>query len=150
MLCPKLKSKWVRKDAVLNGSCLVVYKVLCITNLAHVVKNHPPQVVYRGSNEHVWSIPLNQWPNKLKPFKPNSLKHEQVDKDFNIWSEGLACTGQSGKAQFHGSYKGITFAEACEAWAKSTDDPNYFDRKHLTYWGCKLFNNESDARKSFG
>lgn len=40
-----------------------------------------------------------------------------------------------------------TFKEACDKYFK--DDPLY-DAKNLTYWGCKLFNNEHDARKAFG
>lgn len=39
-----------------------------------------------------------------------------------------------------------TFREACD---KVCSDPNY-NAEHLTVWGCRLFDNEADARKSFG
>lgn len=64
-----------------------------------------------------------------------------------IWSEGFAATGQSGSATLHGTRMGETFEEACQALFK--DDKTYSKEKN-TLWGCHLFDNESDARKSFG
>lgn len=69
---------------------------------------------------------------------------------FEIWMEGYRVTGNESDAQYKGSWPGNTFADACETWAKSTESPNLFDRGALTYWGCRLFDNETDARKSFG
>ena len=72
-------------------------------------------------------------------------------KQFDIWSEGYACTGEAGPAFCLGTYYGNSFKEACDSLAKT--DPGfakYYDPKRLTYWGCKLFDNETDARKTFG
>jgi hypothetical protein len=40
-----------------------------------------------------------------------------------------------------------SFEEACEKMMKNSE---YFDRKSLTFWGCRLYDNERDARKGFG
>ena len=70
---------------------------------------------------------------------------------YEIWSEGFAATGQSGTAHRHGAAEGETFQEACEAFAQAdTAFADYFSAGKLTYWGCKLFDNESDARKRYG
>ena len=72
-------------------------------------------------------------------------------KRFEIWSEGFAATGQSGPATFHGYSWGKDFSDAVNRFA---DRNEKFARDYrvgeLTYWGCRLFDNESDARRSFG
>ena len=68
-----------------------------------------------------------------------------------IWSEGFIATGQSEKAMFRGKYEGKTFKDSIINWIeKDKDAKQYVDLDRMTYWGCRLFNNESDARKSFG
>jgi len=42
------------------------------------------------------------------------------------------------------------FAEACAVWNREKGHPGYFDPERLTYWGCRFFDNEHNARKSFG
>ena len=77
-------------------------------------------------------------------------------KVWAIWSEGYVTTGQSAYAQYHGQFIGNTFLEAVEKWK---DDPNEgpsnpslvkIQGSQVSYWGCRLFDNEADARKSFG
>ena len=75
---------------------------------------------------------------------------EVAKREFEIWSEGYVATGNASRANFHGVFKESTFAKACKVWAKTLRQPEYFDEKRLTLWGCKLFDNEEDARKSFG
>lgn len=80
----------------------------------------------------------------------------QMSKEYEIWSEGYLCTGMEGvpaKADFHGRFEGETFQDACDKWAETLKDEysrSCYDRDRLVYWGCKLFDNEDDARKSFG
>lgn len=69
---------------------------------------------------------------------------------YPVWMEGYAATGQSSRAQFQGFYPGANFADACKTWARTSDSPEYFNPERLTYWGCQLFDNEADARRSFG
>lgn len=79
-------------------------------------------------------------------------------KEFEIWSEGYAATGERGTAYFHGKAKGETFEEACKNFRDSDGEPLGLDLNEdgsLRYdrpsiWACRLFDNEADARKSFG
>lgn len=72
-------------------------------------------------------------------------------KTYSIWAEGYRATGESGGASHVGSAQGKTFKKACDNLAL-TDKPfaAYYDSEAVTYWGCKLFDNETDARVSFG
>jgi len=71
-------------------------------------------------------------------------------KQHEVWMEGYAATGNSSGAEFCGLYEAESFAEACAAWNKEKGEPGYFNAQALTYWGCKMFDNEHDARRSFG
>jgi hypothetical protein len=73
------------------------------------------------------------------------------EKEFYIWAEGYRATGQSSGAICLGTAKGVTFQDACKR--KASEDArfnSYFNEEHLSYWGCRLFDNESDARRTFG
>jgi hypothetical protein len=69
---------------------------------------------------------------------------------FEIWCEGFRATGESGTAQVLGTARGETFEEACVTFFREEPTRHLFDRRALTYWGCKLFDNETDARRRFG
>ena len=44
-----------------------------------------------------------------------------------------------------------TFEEAAEKWAnQEASDKSLFSKEKMTYWGCRLYDNEGDARESFG
>ncbi|EBF8123335.1 hypothetical protein ACVY1S_002049 [Salmonella enterica subsp. enterica] len=69
---------------------------------------------------------------------------------YQIWSEGYEATGNSGSAELLGEVEADDFASACSALFEGTDREKYFNKQRLTYWGCRLFDNEQDAKKSFG
>lgn len=70
---------------------------------------------------------------------------------FEIWSEGFRITGNEGNAHLHGTSEGETFKEAVNNYAQQdVYFRAYFDEEHMTFWGCRLFDNETDARRSFG
>lgn len=79
-------------------------------------------------------------------------------KEWEIWMEGFAATGQSEKAQLIGVYEAETFDEAVQKYIQgeiaehgtSTVELNRFGQGRHAIWGCELFDNETDARKSFG
>ena len=75
-----------------------------------------------------------------------------TEKTYEVWSEGYAATGESAGARFHGKFKGVTFRDAVESYINtlSPDSRKSFNGERLTYWGCRFFDNEQDARKSFG
>ena len=66
---------------------------------------------------------------------------------YEVWSEGYSCTGQQAGAKFHGEVDAPSFKKACN---KLFGDNSYYDKKNMDYWGCQLFDNENDARRSFG
>ena len=70
-----------------------------------------------------------------------------MEKIFEIWSEGYIMPGGIGTAQLHDKIKANSFKEACDILF---DGDRFYNPKNLTYLGCKLFDNETDARKAFG
>lgn len=71
-------------------------------------------------------------------------------KSWEIWMEGYAVTGNSSPASFVGKADGALFEDAVRAWYAAHPDPVYFDSKRLTFWGCRHFPTEAEARNSFG
>ena len=78
-------------------------------------------------------------------------------RTFAIWSEGYRATGEHGDATLHGYAKGETFEEACrnlaakdKDFAQSFRERQDCGRWYGSFWGCRLFDNEEDARKVFG
>lgn len=77
-------------------------------------------------------------------------------KKFIIWVEGYAATGESGTAHVIGHGYGNNFDEAVEEFMSRT--PNHGIKRNIynsrrsnwNIWACDLFDNEKDARKSFG
>lgn len=63
-------------------------------------------------------------------------------------------TGMEGvpeKARMVAEVDATTLQEACDAYAKS--NPTWakdYDMEQMTHWGCRLWDNEADARASFG
>ena len=66
---------------------------------------------------------------------------------YEIWSEGYVCTGNRSTAYFHGKQEAESFNEACDNFFK-TD--KYYNPNTMTYWGCHLYDNEGQARRTFG
>ncbi len=84
---------------------------------------------------------------------------------YEIWMEGYAATGESSGAQLIGDGEGNTFDEAVKDYMSKNPEhgikPNerngYISEEAYTHrrsnwniWACSLFDNEADARKSFG
>ncbi len=71
--------------------------------------------------------------------------------EYQVWSEGYTVMEGSGKADLHGIGYGHSFADACvDLASRDARFKKYFDPKRLTYWGCRLFDSEQEARISFG
>ena len=78
-------------------------------------------------------------------------------KTFDLWIEGYAASGDHGTARFLGTYTAESFDAAVVRW----DAEQNFDDKHghlnynshggyWTVWGCRIYDNEADARRVFG
>lgn len=89
-------------------------------------------------------------------------------KEYEIWIEGYVISGGSSKASFIGKCEGKDFENACNNFVYPEDIIGYvgfeqkpevfiekgsklrLDKDGLSIWGCRLFDNQTDARKSFG
>ena len=72
-------------------------------------------------------------------------------RDYDIWCEGFRATGQSSGAMWLGHCWGKNLKDACINFSRQDSEfAKYFNEEYMTYWGCKIFDNGSDARKSFG
>lgn len=72
-------------------------------------------------------------------------------KDWEVWTEGYAATGEFGSAILHGVYRAETFQQAVEAWLDEyTDRWKSYDSDRMTFWGCRFYDNERDARAFLG
>jgi hypothetical protein len=70
-----------------------------------------------------------------------------------IWIEGYRATGEIAQAKLLGRVEAETFSEACDKLCSPQDwqqQHGNYDHKNGTVWGCRLFNNEADARAAFG
>ena len=72
-------------------------------------------------------------------------------KTYEIWSEGFHVNEGLSPAHFYGIQQAESFKEACILVArKHPGFAHNFDADRMTHWGCQLFDNEHDARQSFG
>ena len=90
----------------------------------------------------------------VKEYLLNSQNENRTTPSMNIyeiWATGFADNGCSGRAFCFGTEKGKDFKDACRNFTKvNAEFKKYFDEKRMTWWGCSLFDNEAEARKSFG
>lgn len=81
----------------------------------------------------------------------NPKIEQDVLKSYSIWSEGFQTTGEHGRAVLHSIVLASSFQKACDHLAKKHREfAKYYDPNKLTYWGCRLYDNEEDAKKNFG
>ena len=75
-----------------------------------------------------------------------------VEKSFEIWLEGFNITGSRSKAKFCNKLKAESFEKAVKIYIDSLSlkEQRFFDKNRLTFWGCKFYDNEKDARQYFG
>lgn len=72
---------------------------------------------------------------------------------FQIWREGYSCTGDNSKASLIATIEAANFDEACLQYCPRIDEPPFIydaESKTWSFWGCRLFDNETDARAAFG
>lgn len=75
-------------------------------------------------------------------------------KLFEIWIEGYVVPECHAKAEMLGTQEAETFIQACDLFVENHPKYKGSYRKgkdgNPIYWGCRLFDNEIDARKAFG
>lgn len=75
---------------------------------------------------------------------------------WDVWAEGYAATGEHGTATFLGQKQAATFEEACRLLHQELGEKKVGSYTPPTegrppmFWGCRLFDNEAQARESYG
>ena len=67
-----------------------------------------------------------------------------------VWMEGYQVTGNQKTAEFLGNFFGTWKEAVTKAASKLGQAETYFNEEKLTYWGCRFFDNEEEARATFG
>lgn len=71
--------------------------------------------------------------------------------EYEVWIEGYAATGDRANARFLGKFSGPDFKSACiEAMKALKWDMGYYDEERNSFWACRFYDNEREARASFG
>lgn len=96
------------------------------------------------------------------------INHFPELKEYEVWMEGYAATGESSNATLLGKVFARNFAQACDIvmckthleWIEEVNNPNYkeycpprtwdYSPHELSVWGCRLYWSEKLARKTFG
>ena len=77
-----------------------------------------------------------------------------MEKEFKVWSEGYIATGERCTAEYHGIFTGETFKDAVRKYIARLEPKSqtYYKERgdDLSFWGCRFFDNEADARKKYG
>jgi hypothetical protein len=93
------------------------------------------------------------------------MNNNNNSHEIEIWMEGFTATDQYSKANMIGKGFGNSFDEAVKDYMSKNPEhgirennrdrymsEEYYQKRRSNWniWGCNLFDNESDARKSFG
>lgn len=76
-------------------------------------------------------------------------------RDFSLWVEGYVATGESCCAYYLGTFRAKSFGDAVEAWKRTQSREVQrtvykHDKGPWVYWERQIFDNEAQARVSFG
>jgi hypothetical protein len=82
-------------------------------------------------------------------------KPQTATRVWNIWAEGFTATGKTSTAwQLNETpVRADSFDDAVLMLIAASANKALFDRGRdgeWRYWGCRLYDNEADARASFG
>ena len=76
-----------------------------------------------------------------------------VRRSISLWVEGFAVTGERQGASMIGTYEATDLDDAVKQYMethKGDVDWDRFGRGRHAIWACEIFDNEGEARKSFG
>ena len=76
-----------------------------------------------------------------------------VRRSISLWMEGFAATGERQGASMIGTYEAVDLDDAVKQYMethKGDVDWDSFGRGRHAIWACEIFDNEAEARKSFG
>jgi hypothetical protein len=75
-----------------------------------------------------------------------------MQRTYHIWQEGAQMQGGGFDASYVGKITvdmGISFVTACQIFHINFPDDTYSPTSNRI-WGCRLFDNEDDARQAYG
>lgn len=81
------------------------------------------------------------------------MQVKKENKPIQLWIEGLCATGEYEQAQFLGTYNAKDLDDAVNQYISQKRDDvelNKFGNGRHAIWGRELYDNEKDARQSFG
>ena len=78
------------------------------------------------------------------------IKTAPTKRKFQLWQEGFRMKGAENEATYLGEFEGNNFDDACLNWAKQSSSMAHYKNRPPRFWGCRIFDNEADARKNFG
>lgn len=78
------------------------------------------------------------------------VKQEPILKTYEVWLEGYINTYGAETASHIGTYKAERFADAVLNASVDVAHPDQVNMDDLTYCGRKFYDNEADARSTFG
>lgn len=84
--------------------------------------------------------------------KFNNTSFVRQPELIEVWTEGYKLNNaQPMKAKFWGKVYAYDLQEAARKMAaRDRNFKAYFNQPEMRWWGCRIFSNESDARRVFG
>jgi len=76
-----------------------------------------------------------------------------VRRSISLWMEGFAVTGERQGASMIGTYEATDLDDAVKQYMETHKGDvawDRFGRGRHAIWACEIFDNEGEARKSFG
>jgi len=110
---------------------------------------------------HVATMPMYLTPHTEEYSQVNHEDHWSAagktvppkPKTWDLWIEGYQATGGSGTARCYArNLPGDSFKDAVTKFAATPQAKGLglFDEERLSFWGCRAFDNEEDARRNHG
>jgi len=62
----------------------------------------------------------------------------ELEGEYDLYLEQYQATGSCSEEQYLGRFKGGSFKEACLNWVSTLKQPEFFNEKELTYYGCRI------------
>ena len=109
------------------------------------------QALAGGKTQDYTKLGMTLMPHEKELIQGTLLNElTKKGKTIQIWMEGYRATGEHGVAQLLAAYNAEGFHQAM--WFYMQDNPGdvTVDERGYTIWACKLYDNATDARKSFG
>lgn len=145
------EGEWMKCEQLNN----IIYAGGVLVNTPEVAEMAMDAAAQRGLMRDLSNLGYIDFEQVMTILKNN--RHQLLDqKEYEIWIEGYATTGNISEAVRVTKEKAFSFHEAIQQYVNSLEPEqakrwNYSkDLNVWTMWGCRVFDNETDARKAFG